>query len=432
MQRRDFLLTASSAMCLPRIALSQGAPVTLRAEALTQQILPTQYAGHTSVLGFNGSVPGPELRLQAGERLNVRLQNGLDTGTAVHWHGVRLRNEMDGVPDLTQRLVPAGEAFDYSFVPRDAGTYWYHSHYVSHEQVARGMMGALIVEEATPPDVDHDIPVILSDWRLTEDGQLSEDFGNRHDIAHAGRLGNFAKAFLPPVGLQVGQRVRLRLINAATDRIFPVILKGLEGKVVALDGMPLAAPVPIEQPMLAPAQRLDLVADVTGPVALEMDHRMGPYPLGDIPVSGFVPPRDAPIPTLPVNALSKPGTPARHLTLAMMGGAMGGAHDGANIWSFNHVSDMPAEPFARFERNETVRITLRNDSRFPHGIHLHGHHFHEIRPDGSLGDFRDTTLVHGGNSRDILCVFDNPGRWMLHCHMLTHQFGGMKTWVEVA
>ena len=72
-----------------------------------------------------------------------------------------------------------------------------------------------------------------------------------------------------------------------------------------------------------------------------------------------------------------------------------------------------------------------NDTRFAHGIHLHGHHFHEIAANGALGDLRDTTLVDAGASQDILCVFDNPGKWLLHCHMLGHQASGMKTWVEV-
>jgi FtsP/CotA-like multicopper oxidase with cupredoxin domain len=72
-----------------------------------------------------------------------------------------------------------------------------------------------------------------------------------------------------------------------------------------------------------------------------------------------------------------------------------------------------------------------NDTRFPHGIHLHGHHFHELDPDGAPGALRDTSLVNPGQSQDIACVFDNPGKWLMHCHMLGHQAAGMKTWVEV-
>ena len=91
----------------------------------------------------------------------------------------------------------------------------------------------------------------------------------------------------------------------------------------------------------------------------------------------------------------------------------------------------PDAPFAAIERGETVRSTFVNDTAFPHGIHLHGHHFYELAADESLGDLRDTTLVAAGESRDVLCVFDNPGRWLIHCHMLSHAIGGMRTWVEV-
>ena len=110
---------------------------------------------------------------------------------------------------------------------------------------------------------------------------------------------------------------------------------------------------------------------------------------------------------------------------------MGGAHAGDDIWAFNGVSGMADAPFARFERGETAVIDLINDTSFPHGIHLHGHHFREIGDDGALGDLRDTSLVARRQSRKIAVVFDNPGKWLMHCHMLGHQASGMKTWVEV-
>ena len=111
---------------------------------------------------------------------------------------------------------------------------------------------------------------------------------------------------------------------------------------------------------------------------------------------------------------------------------MSGGHAGDDIWAFNGVSGMSDTPFATFKRGETAVITLINDTRFPHGIHLHGHHFHELEEDGSSGDLRDTTLVEPGESRKIAVVFDNPGKWLLHCHMLGHQAAGMKTWVDVS
>ncbi len=432
MNRRHFLATASATALMPLPILAAEGPLRLKAEAVTQQILPAG-GGVTSMLGFNGSMPGPELRMRRGERVNIEVENGLEEGTAVHWHGIRLENQMDGVPMLTQELIEPAGTKTYSFIPPGAGTYWYHSHYISHEQVARGMMGPLIVEDETPPDVDHDITVLMADWQMQEDGSLSEDFTDRQSLAHGGYMGNFARAFLSQNQVKMGDRVRFRLINAATNRIFPVALSGVDGVVVALDGMALSEPRPMTELTLAPAQRADLIVDITGPVEVDMLTRRGRYRLADLVVNGTNADRQAtPILALSPPDLPTPTEPTQHLTLTMMGGAMGGRHGGDNIWAFNNVSDLQAEPFGSFQNGETVRITFENDTSFPHGIHLHGHHFYEVDETGALGDLRDTTLLNAGESRDVICVFDNPGRWLLHCHMLSHAAGGMRTWVNVA
>lgn len=244
MNRRHFLASVSATAILPMPAFAAQDTWRLKAESVTQQILPLGEAA-TNMLGFNGSMPGPELRVRRGERVSINVENGLDEGTAVHWHGIRLENRMDGVPFLTQDLINPTDTKTYSFVPPDSGTYWYHSHYISQEQVARGMMGPLIVEDDTPPDVDHDITVLMSDWQMLEDGSLSEEFTDMHSVAHGGYMGNFARAFLSKGQVQMGDRVRFRLINAATNRIFPTQVSGVIGSVVALDGMALARPRPL-------------------------------------------------------------------------------------------------------------------------------------------------------------------------------------------
>ncbi|MGC1505024.1 MAG: multicopper oxidase family protein [Sulfitobacter sp.] len=432
MNRRHFLATGSATAILPMPTFAAQDTLRLKAEAVTQQILPDGDAA-TSMLGFNGSMPGPELRVRRGERVSIEVENGLEEGTAVHWHGIRLENQMDGVPMLTQELIDPSHTKTYSFIPPDEGTFWYHSHYISYEQVARGMMGPLIVEDETPPDVDHDITVLMADWRIQEDGSLSDEFADMHSVAHGGYMGNFARAFLSQDQVNTGDRVRFRMINGATNRIFPIAVSGISGSVVALDGMALSEPRPISELVLAPAQRVDLIVDITGPVGFDMLTRQGPYRLADLAVSGTNADRQAgPVRALSLPNLPTPAEPSQHLTLTMMGGAMGGRHDGDNIWAFNNISDLQADPFGSFQKGETVRITFANDTSFPHGIHLHGHHFYEVEENGALGDLRDTTLVNAGESRDVICVFDNPGRWLLHCHMLSHAVGGMRTWVNVA
>ncbi|MCY4139334.1 MAG: multicopper oxidase family protein [Rhodobacteraceae bacterium] len=431
MNRREFFLASSATALLP----AKGWAMThlrLKAGPVEARILP-ESEGSTRMFGFNGMTPGPELRVRQGDRLSVAFENGLDQPSTIHWHGIHLENAMDGVPDLTQAAVRPDETYRYAFDVPYAGTYWYHAHHRSWEQVARGLYGPLIVEEPDPPTVNHDITIVLDDWRLDQAGQLHESFGDLHDFSHAGRMGNFARALFSSALVRHGDRVRLRLINAATARVFSVTITGGIGKVVAHDGMPLAVPVPLGDVLLAPAQRTDLILDVAGPISFALPTREGPYPLGTISVSGSNPaPFDTPIRPLPRARVPEPDPDrAVRLGLVMQGGAMGGRHRGDDFWAFNDLSGMSEAPWHRFARGETARITLRNDTAFPHGIHLHGHHFHEIRDDGSFGHFRDTTLVDRQASRDILCVFDNPGKWLLHCHTLGHQASGMKTWVEV-
>ena len=415
---------------LPRAAVAS--PTVLRAEPVKAEILPVG-DGKTNMLGFNGSTPGPELRVRQGERLAVRFDNQTTDASSVHWHGIRLENSMDGVPGLTQALVMPGDSFDYDFRTPDAGTYWYHSHNRSWEQVAKGLYGPLIVEEADPPQVDHDITVILDDWRIDETGAIVGGFGNMHDFSHAGRLGNYAKILPSRDSVRLGDRIRLRLINTATARVFPIRIEGLAARVVALDGMPLATPRPLQDIQIAPAQRVDLIGDVTAAVDFLFVLRDDIYEMGSLKLEGDnTAPASGSIEALaPPNVMQPKDVPDQFLSLKMEGGAMGGRHAGEDIWAFNGISGLSDTPFASFSQGETAVFDLINDTSFPHGIHLHGHHFFEMNEDGSLGDLRDTTLVDRRTSRKIAVAFDNPGKWLLHCHMLGHQASGMKTWVEV-
>ncbi len=431
LSRRTLLASGAAMLALPLPA--RAAPIILTAGPAQGQILPDGEPA-TAMLGFNNSTPGPELRVKQGETLSVRFENRMDEGTAVHWHGIRLNNAMDGVPGVTQPLVGPGETFDYEFTVPDAGTYWYHSHHQSWEQVAKGLYGPLIVDEVDPPEVDEDITVLLDDWRIDVDtGEMMGDFGNMHDFAHGGRLGNYAKIMPSKTEVRVGDRVRLRLINAATARIFPVRIEGLAAKVVALDGMPLPSPRALEDFFLAPAQRIDVIGDVVAPVTFVFLARDQQVEMGTIEAVGQNDaPMNEPIPALAQATVAMPkAEPDQRLSMRMEGGAMAGRHAGDDIWALNGWSGMSDVPFASFRRGETAVIELINDTRFPHGMHLHGHHFHELDADGGLGDYRDTTLVDPGSTRQIAVVFDNPGKWLLHCHMLGHQASGMKTWVEV-
>jgi FtsP/CotA-like multicopper oxidase with cupredoxin domain len=163
----------------------------------------------------------------------------------------------------------SGQAsFLYEFDAVDAGTFWYHPHQKSFEQVARGLYGPLIVDEPEPVRVDRDVTWVLGDWRLTKSGEISKDFGNRHDIHHNGRIGNTVTINgHVPDGFVVrkGERIRLRLINSANARIFSLDFAGHAPIVIAFDGQPVAPHAPEKGLVVfGPAMRVDLIIDMTG------------------------------------------------------------------------------------------------------------------------------------------------------------------------
>ena len=442
----------------PSMLIGQPNAEKLQARVADMQLLPEEY-GRTTIWGYSGTMPGPEIRVAQGSRVQRQLFNGLPQATSTHWHGIRIDNAMDGVSGLTQNAVEPGASFDYDFRAPDAGTYWYHAHNRSFEQVARGLYGALIVEEPSPPDVDVEDVLILDDWLIDPaTGQIDSNFESPHDRSHAGRNGNFIAtngvSGLTKTARQ-NERRRLRIINAANARLFQLRLEGLDGWVVALDGMPLAQPEKIgESLILGPAQRADVFVDVTADVGSSafllaiLDGEALPQVRFDVKAQAASARRDMPKP-LPNNShqmVTLEG--ATPLALNMEGGAMGGLRAATlndkrmsfqqlvregQFWAFNGaIGTMENPPLAKLSRGESVRLKVRNDTAFPHAMHLHGMHFHEVTDDGRLGPLRDTTLLFGDQTREIAFVADNPGQWLLHCHMLSHAASGMMTRIEVA
>ncbi|MCF6273056.1 MAG: multicopper oxidase family protein [Rhodobacteraceae bacterium] len=452
--RRSLLASASAMVALPKFSLANTDVEVLEARRSAVSLVSDKYPD-TEVWGYNGGVPGPEIRVAQGARIRRRLVNSLDEPTTIHWHGIRIENAMDGVPGITQDAVQPGEDFLYDFEVPDAGTYWYHSHFNTTEQISRGLYGALIVEEPNPPEVDHDITVIVDDWRLGDDAQIDPDFSQIHDWSHAGRLGNFLKASLSPTLTEVkkNQRLRLRFICVATDRVMRLALTGMEGKVVALDGMPLSEPTPLEMLTLGPAQRADVIVDITGEpdtdAVIGFVGREQSIALASLKITGQASLSSrGDIPRLPANPMKQLGDieGAKVAELNMEGGAMGGLRQGiykgkmmtaaklvenGQIWTLNGVAGLPDTALAEVALGETLRIPIINDTAFAHAMHMHGAHFQEILPDGSFGPLLDTILIERQERREIAFTASNPGDWVFHCHMLSHQSAGMITWVRV-
>jgi len=427
----------------------------------------------TEIWGFEGRAPGPLLRVRQGERLDAMLVNRLAKPTTIHWHGIRVPNDMDGVPDLTQDAVMPGEVFPYSFVCADAGTYWYHPHGNSAEQLGRGLSGVLVVEEVLPPRVDRELVWVLSDWKLKADGSVDPDFANAQERSHEGRLGSLITVNGAPGGevpLRRNERVRLRLLAVANARIFEL---GFEAGgtphdpwLIALDGQPVPPRrLGKERLVLGPGMRADLLLDATA--APDERRPLLYYPPGDDPVallrftvSGEAPLRAAALPPpapLPANPIAAPALArAERHALVFAGGAQPGMQmqaqpqPGADpahphgFWTVNGkalVHDMGAPghhrripPLFTLKRGTSVVFDLKNDTVFDHPIHLHGHTFRILTRNGKAQPplLSDTILMSQQESAEIAFVADNLGDWMLHCHILEHQESGMGAVFRVA
>jgi FtsP/CotA-like multicopper oxidase with cupredoxin domain len=473
--RRHFMLSGAAALggaALPWIpARAADGFVELKAVRAKSPLLGPD-GPPTDVWSYNGAVPGPVVRARRGETVKVRLINELDDPTTIHWHGIRIDNAMDGVAGLTQEPVKPGDSFDYVFSVPDAGTYWYHSHNKSWEQMARGLYGRLIIDgDAEGFASDHTL--MIDDWRLTEGGAIDEgSFGAMMDWSHAGRLGNWVTvngSSYPELDLVAGSANRLRLVNPSNARIYELVFKGVDAQLIALDGQMFDKPRPIEEPlMLSPAQRADIVVVPKAEGEAEMLALNGNEQIG---LAGFkVMPAGAQsnaTPILKPNSLAEPDlNDAVAVDLYMEGGAMGmmqGARMGGGgmaeegmmgggmtggggmmgmrdlvqngfAWAFNGVAGMPETPLFKTPRGRTVKLTMVNDTRWPHAMHLHGHHFRVLSRDGRPEPhtpWRDTVTAGAGQKIEIALVADNPGKWLLHCHMAEHMAAGMVTWFEV-
>ncbi|QDO96864.1 multicopper oxidase family protein [Ferrovibrio terrae] len=466
--RRHFLTAASSVaavafVALPKVASAATTNVTLMPAPATWPVMPNQQ--DTAVWAYNNSLPGPVLRLKQNDRLRAVLKNNLTQDTTIHWHGIRLPNAMDGVPGLTQKPVRPGASFTYDFACQDAGTFWYHPHAGNPEQVGRGLYGLLIVDEPNPPPVDRDVAWVLSDLRLNKDAQITPDFGNFMDLTHAGRLGNVALnngKLVQPFAVTAGERIRLRLVNTANARIFDLRFSDHAPWIVALDGHPLETPLqlgPRDRVTLGPGMRADLIVDLTGNPATRYsvfdrdfqgrEHRLTDLAYGDAPAraSGS---QDAPtLAANPVGAFD--AAKAERLPL-VLGGGMGVPYDlkvdgGAKLdmrqawdrhrmaWSLNgeamteHSDHLGHNTLFSLKRGRSYLIEASNETSWPHPVHLHGHVFRVLTQPGK--PWRDTVLLQPNEKAQLALVADNPGHWMLHCHILEHQAAGMMATVSV-
>ncbi len=405
--------------------------------------------GHvTPAWTFGGQAPGVELRCRQGDELRVRFINHLPEPTTIHWHGIRLPLEMDGVPYVSQAPVLPGEFFDYRFVTPDAGSYWYHPHESSAKQLGRGLVGPLIIEEREPTGFKHERTLCLKSWHVDEAGAFTE-FSVPREAAREGtrgRLSTINGVSLPTLELPAGQVVRLRLINVDSTITYRLNLSSGEARIYALDGNPIK-PRPLGKDYwLGPGMRIDLALKVPAAGSEELSLRNGPLRLATIKsVASNEPAAEWP-PALPPNPVAEPDL-AKAETLRFnfeWAAALASPADEAagryKYWQINgqawDINDKTCadRPIASLKKDGHYIFVLRNMAQYQHPIHLHGLIFKVLDSNRRKIEpyYTDTFLLGKNETARIAFVADNPGVWMFHCHVIDHMETGLMAAIEIA
>ena len=405
---------------------------------------------------YNHENPGPLLKANKGDILKVNFTNNLDEPTSIHWHGIKNLNEMDGVPYLTQDPIQPGETFEYEFPLNHSGTYWYHAHFDSWKQVAKGLYGPLIIHDKNDNYFEDDIVIIADDWRLNKEYQIDEkSFGSIMDWSHAGRIGNWLTINgrkTPEYNIKTNSHVRLRFINSSNARILKFNSDLTKNTIIAFDGSPIK-PFDVDNFALGPGQRVDLVINTSNKTNIKFFEVSNSKPLKIFSLNIN---KKSLISNLSKKYVYKiwhkiPSLKnSKTFNIHMQGGAMGNlskakingieknfrtlAFEDRKLWAFNKNIGGYDHLIAKVAKNDVVVFNVWNDSRWPHTMHLHGTHFF-VKSKEFIKEteyiLRDTYLMQPGEKSKLIFIADNPGKWLFHCHMLEHAASGMAGYIDV-
>ncbi|AYV27484.1 Copper resistance protein A precursor [Streptomyces sp. ADI95-16] len=449
---------------------------------VTATATPLDLGGGVSVRSwaYGDTLPGKEVRATAGGTLALTLANNLPEATSLHWHGLALRNDMDGVPGLTQRDIAPGGSFSYEFAVPTPGTFWFHPH--TGVQQDRGLYAPLIIEDPKEPlSYDKEWVVVLDDWLDGVDGStpdavlaaLRKGMGANHaahgpqagkttgatgttrgggpdrllvgsesdilgkeagDVAYPHYLINGRVPADPSVfSAKPGDRIRLRIVNAGGDTAFRIALGGHQLTVTHTDGFPVE-PATTDCLLLGMGERYDVLvtagdgvfpltalAEGKGQAALAV-LRTG---AGTAPTASTRPTEleSRPLPADELKAAESVALdgrePDRTLQMRLTGNMQ------RYNWAFDNAPYTP-EQRRPVKAGERVRIEFANSTPMWHPLHLHGHTF-ALGTGGQGGARKDTTIILPGQRLTVEFDADNPGLWMAHCHNVYHSESGMMT-----
>jgi len=401
---------------------------------------------------YNGMIPGPMIHVNVGDRLIVHFTNSLPNPSTIHYHGLRIPIDMDGVPGYSQPAVQPGESFTYDFVVPDAGIFWYHPHVMSAMQVGFGLYGAFWVEdpaEAQTVGVDDELVILLSDIAVTEQGELEDPNSGGSAGMAFGREGNHVLVNgrkTPSLLARSGVPQRWHIINAAKSRYYKLDLgEEFTFTKIGSDGGLLEYPVEEDFLVLGAGERADVIITPRGAPGEELmlrsqlhDRGYGSTELRSIEDLVAVTITDQPeysAPPLPevhraIVPYSTEGAVMREMDLTLDQDVVTKrfeyGFDGRPYWE--------ARPILA-DIGDTQVWTIHNTTPWSHPLHLHGFFFmvldenyQPVRP----YEWKDTVDVPFMETRRLLVRFDErPGTWLFHCHILDHAAGGLLTAVHL-
>ena len=447
----------------PEVLSSRDGALDLALEAAPARVRIGARTAH--VQAFNGSLPGPTLRVCPGDTIRVAMRNGLDAPTNLHVHGLHVSPEDNG--DNPFVSIAPGETFDYEYVlPGDhpPGTYWYHPHRHGHvaDQLAAGLYGAIVVEDPDPVPVARDRVLVVSDITLDDSGNLAEVSPPQRMMGREGETVLVNGQVRPQATAAPGERELWRVVNACPSRYLRLTLDGQTVRLLGRDIGRLPEPVELTEMTLAPGNRVELLVDTregastltAAPVDRgSMDGMMGGAMPGDGPgtdepielltleVTGDRAADAGPVPPGPVlrDLREEPVAARRTLDFAMgmgMGGMMGGMRGPGQMMSFT----IDGRPFDAERTDQRVRVgtveewTLTNSSPMDHPMHLHVWPMQVVTEAGrevAAPRWLDVVNVPAFGEVTVRVAFDDfAGRTVYHCHILDHEDLGMMGTLE--
>ncbi len=448
MERREFLamLSAPAGAELARRMGWQIAPENAKAD-ITIRISPVEWEVAKGKIikttGYNGSAPGPILRLREGQPVSIDVINDTKIPELVHWHGLFVSSDVDGSAEEGTPTVPPGGMRRYSFVPRPSGTRWYHSHISAGRDMKRatytGQFGFLYIEpKEDPGGYDAEVFLALHGWDPYLSSQAGE--GNLEVTYRVYSINSHALGSGEPVRVKEGQNVLFRILNASATEQHRIALPGHKFKVMSLDGNAVAVPREVDAIEMGPAERVDAVVTMNRPgVWILGEATDGTRNMGLGIVVEYANHSEAPQWNAPENTPwdytifgrdTETPEPAGGVVSLVFRKKFAG-HNWVDNWTINGKSFPKTDPI-RVRANSRYRLRFDNQSDEAHPVHLHRHTFEVTRFAGKAmkGVRKDVIVVPAMKQVEVDFTADNPGPTLFHCHQQLHMDYGFMTLLQ--